>query len=331
MAKHDCQRTKKKLMELVFGELAAERQPQVLAAINDCRVCSQEHQALLATLRAFDQTADAVLPDESYWVGYEAHLRTKLAESVASPRQQRWAALFAWLLAKPALPLAITAGLLLITAISIVWFSRRSDRPAPALVVQITPTPQPIATEPPTQRAHTPPTEVQRQRRVLVAGNSSQARPRRQPRPTAKREMPAPDVTIAQEIARPSAPAALPVMEPTSHFEKAQLLLRSFRNTRSRGQNATIDVAYEKRAASKLIYDNILLRRAAEAKGQRPVEDALNSLEPLLLDIANLPDQAARAEVQIIRDRMQRQELVATLQVIASGTERFNAPALLKQ
>jgi hypothetical protein len=303
MAKHDCQKTKKKLMELVFGELAAERQPQVLAAINDCRVCSQEHQALLATLRAFDQTADAVLPDESYWVGYEARLRTKLAESVASPRQERWAALFAWWLAKPALPLAITAGLLLIAAISIVWFSRRSDSPAPALVVQITPTPQPIATEPPTQRAHTPPTEVQRQRRVLVAGNSSQPRPRRQPRPTVKREMPAPDVTVAQEIAR--SPAALP--------------------------SATIDVAYEKRAASKLIYDNILLRRAAEAKGQRPVEDALNSLEPLLLDIANLPDQASRAEVQIIRDRMQRQELVATLQVIASGTERFNAPALLKQ
>src|SRR5205085_4179264 len=101
---------------------------------------------------------------------------------------------------------------------------------------------------------------------------------------------------------------------PASHFEKAQLLLRSFRNARAGEKGAAINLAYEKQQAHRLINDNILLRREAEAKGYLPVEEALNSLEPLLLDIANLPDKPSRSEVQVIRDRIQKQEIIATLQ-----------------
>jgi hypothetical protein len=116
---------------------------------------------------------------------------------------------------------------------------------------------------------------------------------------------------------------------PASHLEKAQLLLRSFRHVRTEGKDNAIDLAYEKRQAGKLVYDNILLRREAEAKGHLPVEEALNSLEPLLLDIANLSDKPSRSEVQMIRERIHKQEIIAMLQIVSSGTERFSSPALL--
>ncbi|MDQ3011714.1 MAG: hypothetical protein M3X11_13530 [Acidobacteriota bacterium] len=331
---HDCRKTKKNLVDLVFGEYKAGQQQEGLAEIRSCPSCSQEYQSMLATLRVFDQAADAVMPEESYWIGYEARLRTRLAEPVAPNRQERLAALFAWLLAKPAIPLALAAGLILIATISTAWFSRQGVGNPPVLVVKTTPTPQPSPTGMTSEQTGAAQTEIQSEQRLVVAANSRQPRQHRQPGTGAKLTVSAPEELIATNLlfrgtTRPLPSDVLPVAVSASHFEKAQLLLRSFRNARDQGKSAAIDVAYEKRQAGKLVYDNILLRRDAEAKGNLPVEEALNSLEPLLLDIANLSDKPSRGEVQVIRERIQKQEIIATLQITSFGTERFSPPALL--
>ncbi|HEX8456769.1 MAG TPA: zf-HC2 domain-containing protein [Pyrinomonadaceae bacterium] len=106
------------------------------------------------------------------------------------------------------------------------------------------------------------------------------------------------------------------------HVEQAQLLLRSFRNVRTAnaGSRASSDLAYEKARSKKLLYENILLRREAASRGNLPVESLLDSLEPILIDIANLPERPAPSELREINERMRRKNLVAMLQISAVET-----------
>jgi hypothetical protein len=103
--------------------------------------------------------------------------------------------------------------------------------------------------------------------------------------------------------------------ETARHIEKAQLLLRAFRNATSRGNARAFDIDYEKEMSRELVYKNIVLRRDAEVRNNYPVEEVLASLEPLLLDIANLPASPSRNEMRSIAERIEKTEIVATLQV----------------
>jgi hypothetical protein len=99
------------------------------------------------------------------------------------------------------------------------------------------------------------------------------------------------------------------------HAERAELLLRSFRNVRLAASNRSLDVSYEKEQSRKLLYQNIALRRDAAARGDQATTEVLNTLEPILLDIANLPNRAKARDVRSIEQRMEKKEIVATLQV----------------
>jgi hypothetical protein len=108
----------------------------------------------------------------------------------------------------------------------------------------------------------------------------------------------------------------------SQHVEQAQRLLRSFRNARTEGEPSVEDIAYEKRRSRELLYRNIVLRREAVAKGNTSVASVLDSLEPILIDIANLPDNPARADVHAITERMKKKNIVAMLQV-ANGSRMY--------
>jgi hypothetical protein len=99
-------------------------------------------------------------------------------------------------------------------------------------------------------------------------------------------------------------------------------LLRSFRNARVDEQDAASDLAYERRRAQQLLYANIILRREAAAAGDVQVAALLDSLEPILLDIANLPQGPAAEDVRAIKERVERKHLVALLQVNSAALAR---------
>jgi anti-sigma factor RsiW len=99
------------------------------------------------------------------------------------------------------------------------------------------------------------------------------------------------------------------------HVEQAQQLLRSFRNARVEREPSFSDIAYEKRRSRELLYRNIVLRREAASKGNVSVESLLDNLEPILMDIANLPDRPAQEDVRSITERMRKKNIVAMLQV----------------
>jgi hypothetical protein len=106
------------------------------------------------------------------------------------------------------------------------------------------------------------------------------------------------------------------------HFQKSELLLRSFRNVRPGKPGASPELEYEKKLAQKLIYQNMMLRREADASGDAQVASLLESLEPILLDIANLPANARPADVKTIKDRVERKNIVALLQVNSTALAR---------
>jgi hypothetical protein len=106
------------------------------------------------------------------------------------------------------------------------------------------------------------------------------------------------------------------------HFQKSELLLRSFRNVRTSSPNVAAEIGYEKRLAQQLVYQNMLLRREADASGDAQVASLLESLEPILLDIANLPARPAHSEVKVIKDRVERKNIVPLLQVNSSALAR---------
>lgn len=107
-------------------------------------------------------------------------------------------------------------------------------------------------------------------------------------------------------------------LETARHLEHAQLMLRSFRNAREYDSQSDSDLAYEKQQSRGLLYKNIVLRRDAEARGNLPAENVLSTLEPFLLDIANLPDKPTVDEVRSIKERMQKKEIVSALQIYSA-------------
>jgi len=106
------------------------------------------------------------------------------------------------------------------------------------------------------------------------------------------------------------------------HFEKAENLLRAFRNVRLDDADAAAEVRYERKRAQQLIYQNMMLRREADTAGDVQIASLLDSLEPILLDIANLPDRPDEDTVRVIRERVERKNIVALLQINSTALAR---------
>ena len=154
--------------------------------------------------------------------------------------------------------------------------------------------------------------------------------PRRQQpprRPAPVREpKPGEQFAVVPENARPTAPESVRSADAQTmtalHFERAETLLRAFRNVRLEDPDAATEVRYERTRAKQLIYQNMMLRREADIAGDVQIASLLDSLEPILLDIANLPDKPDNDTVRIIRERVERKNIVALLQVNSTALAR---------
>ena len=176
-----------------------------------------------------------------------------------------------------------------------------------------------------------------------IAGPPPEASP--EPSPKVEQQTPSKDEKESNTPRKPPAPIKRPlVREPkpgeqfaavpepvrsadaetmtAMHFEKSETLLRSFRNIRLNEASTAAEVGYERKRAQQLILQNMMLRREADATGDVQISSLLESLEPILLDIANLPDQPDADSVRIIRERVERKNIVALLQVNSTALAR---------
>ena len=109
--------------------------------------------------------------------------------------------------------------------------------------------------------------------------------------------------------------SALEERDTAEHIRQAENLLRSIRTLQD-GQSADdseIDVSYEKAMSRRLLSENAVLLQDAEVAGKFPTKELLKDLEPFLIDIANLPDKTTANQLRVIKDRVQKTEIVAAL------------------
>ena len=101
--------------------------------------------------------------------------------------------------------------------------------------------------------------------------------------------------------------------ETAKHIEQTENLLRSIRNVPLSDTDDEVDVTYDKALSRRLLIENVVLRRDAEMKAKFPTKTLLADLEPLLIDIANLPDRAKPEDLRAIKERVRKTEIVAAL------------------
>ena len=318
---HDCHKMEERLLDLVFDEVTAEQQAEMLAQVENCSSCRAQVESYKATLATFDKAAKLMMPDESYWGSYESRLRSRLAEEDRPAARQRWFSAIGEFFRQPAWALATIA---LIFIALFIWSALRPSivsNEATSLQSNKVNLPSKVAESLVKQQAvaeiHPPPKSKEPVKQIHGGSRNHD-----------ERQMIANHIKPkANEVQQSEAPASLTTeaqasliasaidAETIRHFEKTQMLLRSFRNLPTGKDAASIEIADERERSRSLLFQNILLRREANVKGVTPIEEVLSNVEPVLIDIANLPDKAPLSEIRAIRERIQRREIVATLQV----------------
>jgi len=291
------------LQAYLDGEAPADVAGAVIAHLAVCARCAararEAEQAMAAIDGAIDDESPIDIPTARLRARVESAVMERLVESSApsfAPRNIFWRA---GLIAASALVVAGVMG----------WFVLRSS-PAPerrqaAHVAQETP----AANPPRPQQSSAPSATGQR---------GKTHRPRFVKKPVsdlAQTSLPGPDVAAPAAVL--SEGETFFDFETTRHLEKAQVLLRSFENASSPSAE---ELAYDKRVSKELLLRNILLRRDAEGAENAPAKSLLGSLEPLLLDIANLPARPVSGDLASVKRRIRKSEIVAALQVYSTPT-----------
>ena len=321
---HDCSQTQERLIDLVFDEIGPDQKRNLLAEVSRCQACNAHYRSMARTLDVFDQATEAAQPAENYWLAYDMKLRTRLIETNKPSLWTRIYESFTSFKIGGWVPVPVAAAIVLaVIAVGVIWSlnghkSIQNVNPPVIATTDPGPKPSPVPQENPKTKG------VEDKHLVAKVPKSNSSVPKTKVGSVKPNVESIPDPT-ADIIVAANPPYSAPSYDlidsgTVKHLEKAQVLLRSFRNTRVGDHNGVFDLAYEKQQSRRLLNQNIVLRRSAEAKGNLPTEELLSSLEPFLIDIANLPDKPAEDDIHSIKQRMQKREIVASLQIYSART-----------
>ena len=272
-----CEVCRELLEEYLDGELAPQERQQVDAHLTACVDCSEELAALTAEQELFARYDREIEVPPFLWTRVAVH-------TVSEPRapKRRWFV--------PSFAAAL--ALLLITiAIGIAYLRSRDKAPKPvvASIPSTTPTPNPV------------PRSVQ-----SAFPKIKKLRPRVKPVTTQATDQ---SDVLSSDLAY----LDMDEQDTALHIEQSKILLRSIKNVQISDTDDEIDVTYDKALSRRLLNENVVLRRDAEMKAKFPTKTLLADLEPFLIDIANLPDRARPEDVRVIKERVQKTEIVAAL------------------
>ncbi len=315
------------ISSLIDGELPPAKAGEVERHLLNCRECQQVRADFL-NLRSQISCFEPSL---------EPAVQRRALANILAPKSKDAARLGAgsltparafglrWSLSPAVVALAT---FVVVGAIIGLLFYQRSNRPDPGRQYVAIQTPSPVPSASIEKRSGpqeaapqgTPQVEQPSENKEGDRGSKS---PRVVPstpvrRPPARKPKPGEQFATIPERVRSADSETMTAM----HFEKSELLLRAFRNVRLNEPGTAAEVGYERKRAQQLVYQNMMLRREADAAGDVQVASLLESLEPILLDIANLPDQPEEDDVRIIRERVERKNIVALLQVNSAALAR---------
>jgi hypothetical protein len=286
------------LEEYLDGELPQPDHVEVGEHLIACADCSASFAELTAEQEVFARYEREVEVPPFLWTRIAAHT---VAESNGARNSwyRRIAAIFATPLAS-----AIVV-LLLAIAVGLVYVISRS--PAPKPIVATTPK------DPTPPRNGTDSNQVEDPKSSTLKNDPGIFALHPKPKPRHKRAIN--HVATDQSDVLSSNLGYLDIddLDTVRHIEQSQNLLRSIRNVPVTDSDEEIDVTYDKALSRRLLNENVVLRRDAEMKAKFPTKTLLTDLEPLLIDIANLPDRARPEDVRAIKDRVKKTEIVAAL------------------
>ena len=291
-----------KISSLIDGELSTSEAREVerhLVGCTDCQQVRADFLNLRSQISGFETSLEPAVQNRA------------LKKILSTPRRAP-ARGFAWSFGAQA---AALATLVIVAAIIGFLIYRSSNTPTndKHLAVQ-TPTPVPSAS-------------VQPEASPSPNKGDQQTAPRRSPSPApAKKPLvrePKPGEQFAAIPSTPEPARSADTQTMTAlHFEKSETLLVAFRNVRLNEPGTTAEVAYERKRAQQLVLQNMMLRREADAAGDVQVSSLLESLEPILIDISNLPDKPDKDAVRVIRQRVERKNIVPLLRVNSTALAR---------
>jgi hypothetical protein len=269
-----CELCLERLEEYFDGELAATEREQVAAHLIACGDCSEEFDLLGEEQELFAHYDRDVEVPPFLW--------TRIAARMPVAGQRRWFDL-----------VAVRVGAIAVVLLAIVigntdYADKKTDQEQDQSWKQVS---SPHKAEP--------------EREVVV----SKPKPRRAVTPIVKRRvMEQSDVWSTDLVV-----LDMEERDTARHIEQTEMLFRSIRNVAVSDTDEEVDVSYDKELSRRLLNENIVLRREAEMKAKFPTKTLLADLEPLLIDIANLPDRARAEDVRAIKERVQKTEIVAAL------------------
>ena len=275
-----CEVCRELLEEYLDGELAPHDREQVDAHLIACTNCSEECATLTAEQDLFARYDREIEVPPFLWTRIAAH-------TISEPRapKRRW-----WF--APSFAGAI-AVLLIALAIGIVYFKSRPKSPEPT-----------VATTRSTNSTNPTPDPVFKSVQSAVKKPSF-----RKPKPRVVQPVTDQSDVLSSDLAY----LDMDEQDTAKHIEQSKILLRSIKNVQIPDTDDDIDVTYDKALSRRLLNENVVLRRDAEMKAKFPTKTLLADLEPFLIDIANLPDRARPEDVRVIKERVQKTEIVAAL------------------
>jgi len=301
-----------KVSSLIDGELSAAEAREVerhLPGCNECRQMRADFLNLRTHIAAFETSLKPEVQNRALKkiLGTERHVPARgLRWSFGTP-----AVAFATLVIAAAI-----IGLLFYQNYNKnernqqqVAQQTQSPAPAPSGSVEQSKQQQPQATPDPAREQQPAPNK----------GNEET--PRRQPPKKIVREPKPGEQFAVAPVPAPIRPADSQTMT-AMHFEKSETLLLAFRNVRLNESGTAKEVDYERKRAKQLVLQNMMLRREADAAGDVQLSSLLESLEPILIDIANLPDRPDENAVRTIRQRVERKNIVPLLRVNSTALAR---------
>jgi len=204
------------------------------------------------------------------------------------------------------------ATLLIVAAIIGLLAYQNSNQlePKELAVVQQTPSPMPVASVEPSRSPEAKESPESQAQPSPNKGNEEKPRPAK--RPLVREPKPGEQFAAIPEPVRSADAETMTAM----HFETSERLLLAFKNVR------VDDVSYERKRAKQLVFQNMLLKREADAAGDAQISSLLENLEPILIDIANLPDKPDENAVRAIRERVERKNIVGLLRVNSTALAR---------
>ena len=290
-----------KISSLIDGELSAGEAREVerhLVTCSECELLRADFLNLRSQLTSFETSLEPQVQNRA------------LKKILTGPRRVPARGL-QWSFGTQAVAFAT---LLIVAAIIGLLAYQNSNREPKEVAVQ-TPSPMPVASvEPPKQP------EVKESPEPQPSPNkgNEEKSPRPAKRPVVREPKPGEQFAAIPEPVRSADAETMTAM----HFETSERLLLAFKNVRLDQAGAAEEVGYERKRAKQLVLQNMLLKREADVAGDVQISSLLENLEPILIDISNLPDRPDENTVRAIRERVERQNIVGLLRVNSTALAR---------